>query len=381
MSTIETEMDRPDVTRHQACRNGFLGGLAMAGLIALVGVLGAHEAGFRKTEQRLSQQVTSALRPVPVANLTVTMDGQVARLSGTVPSEQDITNAQALALRAAGRGGPWAGGVVKVDTTGLVLARTIDPFTWKAERRGPDAVVLTGYVPDATAKATLLTKARSLFAQVTDETQIAQGAPDRAWADNADLGLEQLAKLTRGEARMTGTRLVLIGEASATNLAQIRAVLDPGLVAPYQARVDVTETGRGLNVPELAGLDLGNAEAATCQEGFRRIMARNVINFESGSAQVSRGSLALISNLASVAFRCDDFTIQVSGHTDNVGDPALNQQLSEARANQVVQLLRAEGVAADRLGARGFGASQPVADNTTERGRAQNRRIEFAVTQ
>ena len=204
---------------------------------------------------------------------------------------------------------------------------------------------------------------------------------DRAWADNGGLGLPLLGKLSRGEARMIGTRLVLIGETTAANLAAIRSVLDPGLVAPYQARVDVTETGQGLGVPELAGLDLANAEAATCQEGFRRIMARNVINFDTGSAQVSRSSLGLISNLASVALRCDDFTILVSGHTDNVGEPALNQQLSEARANQVVQLLRAEGVATDRLSARGFGASQPVADNTTDRGRAQNRRIEFAVTQ
>ncbi len=69
--------------------------------------------------------------------------------------------------------------------------------------------------------------------------------------------------------------------------------------------------------------------------------------------------------------------LAVEGHTDNVGTPAHNQQLSEARAQAVVAALTNEGIAANRLQAAGFGQSKPLADNATEPGKAKNRRVEL----
>lgn len=69
--------------------------------------------------------------------------------------------------------------------------------------------------------------------------------------------------------------------------------------------------------------------------------------------------------------------LAVEGHTDNTSTVAHNQQLSEARARAVVAALTAQGTAADRLQAAGFGQTQPLADNATETGRAQNRRVEL----
>ena len=71
--------------------------------------------------------------------------------------------------------------------------------------------------------------------------------------------------------------------------------------------------------------------------------------------------------------------IRVEGHTDNTGDPAYNQALSEARAETVLDYLVTKGVAADRLEARGYGFSRPIADNDTEAGRAKNRRVDFVI--
>jgi len=71
--------------------------------------------------------------------------------------------------------------------------------------------------------------------------------------------------------------------------------------------------------------------------------------------------------------------IQISGHTDNVGKPADNLALSNSRAKAVVNYLVANGIAAQRLTAKGFGETQPVADNKTEAGRARNRRTEMKV--
>ena len=69
--------------------------------------------------------------------------------------------------------------------------------------------------------------------------------------------------------------------------------------------------------------------------------------------------------------------LAVEGHTDNAGTPAHNQQLSEARAQEVVRNLTTQGIAANRLLAAGFGQTKPLADNATEAGRAKNRRVEL----
>jgi outer membrane protein OmpA-like peptidoglycan-associated protein/tetratricopeptide (TPR) repeat protein len=72
--------------------------------------------------------------------------------------------------------------------------------------------------------------------------------------------------------------------------------------------------------------------------------------------------------------------IQIEGHTDNIGSAADNQKLSENRARAVVNYLVTKGVSASRLTSKGFGATQPIAVNTSEEGRAQNRRTELKVT-
>ena len=68
---------------------------------------------------------------------------------------------------------------------------------------------------------------------------------------------------------------------------------------------------------------------------------------------------------------------QVVGHTDSTGQPAYNQTLSQNRAQSVASYLAGHGVAGQRLSAQGMGQTQPIADNTTEAGRAQNRRVEI----
>ena len=71
--------------------------------------------------------------------------------------------------------------------------------------------------------------------------------------------------------------------------------------------------------------------------------------------------------------------IEISGHTDNVGKPADNLKLSNSRAQTVVNYLISKGIAAQRLFAKGYGETKPVADNKTEEGRAKNRRTELRV--
>ena len=70
-----------------------------------------------------------------------------------------------------------------------------------------------------------------------------------------------------------------------------------------------------------------------------------------------------------------DWQVTVEGHTDGIGTEAANGDLSERRAKTVRDYLASKGVASSRLTAQGLGETQPVADNTTAEGRAQNRRV------
>ncbi len=73
-------------------------------------------------------------------------------------------------------------------------------------------------------------------------------------------------------------------------------------------------------------------------------------------------------------------TLEISGHTDNVGDEEYNQELSLKRANAVVNYLVKNGISSDRFKTKGYGFSMPIADNDTESGRQQNRRSEIKIT-
>jgi outer membrane protein OmpA-like peptidoglycan-associated protein len=91
------------------------------------------------------------------------------------------------------------------------------------------------------------------------------------------------------------------------------------------------------------------------------------------------GARRLVGRVAQYLNEFPDRPIEVAGHTDSVGSDEYNQGLSERRAESVAELLRDEGVAAERIRARGYGESQPVAPNTNLAGRQQNRRVEIVL--
>jgi OOP family OmpA-OmpF porin len=77
--------------------------------------------------------------------------------------------------------------------------------------------------------------------------------------------------------------------------------------------------------------------------------------------------------------RNPDMTVEIQGHTDNIGPKEYNQGLSERRANAVMNYLVKKGIAKERLSAKGYGFSAPLASNETKEGRAKNRRVQFSV--
>lgn len=101
------------------------------------------------------------------------------------------------------------------------------------------------------------------------------------------------------------------------------------------------------------------------------------IHFDTGKAVILPDSENILGEIAKLLQQSPDLKLSVEGHTDNQGNAAANQALSEKRAQAVVAWLNAHGVAAGRLAAKGLGQTKPIADNGTEDGRAKNRRVEL----
>lgn len=101
--------------------------------------------------------------------------------------------------------------------------------------------------------------------------------------------------------------------------------------------------------------------------------------FATDSASLSGSLTNDLRAVAASLQRYPNSTIQVIGHTDNVGEAAYNQDLSQRRAVAVAEVLRANGVPSGRISTVGRGEDAPIASNQTDSGRAQNRRVEIII--
>ncbi len=101
------------------------------------------------------------------------------------------------------------------------------------------------------------------------------------------------------------------------------------------------------------------------------------VNFDHDKSTLRPDTVATLDEAAATLKEWGDVQVEVAGHTDSKGSDAYNLKLSARRANAVRNYLIGKGIAADRLTAKGYGESQPVADNSTEEGRFKNRRVEL----
>jgi outer membrane protein OmpA-like peptidoglycan-associated protein len=120
------------------------------------------------------------------------------------------------------------------------------------------------------------------------------------------------------------------------------------------------------------------AIANTNENETKTVILKNVF-FESGVADLKSISKSELDKLVILLNENPTMKIQINGHTDNVGNPETNQNLSLNRATSVMNYVIKNGIEAIRLTAKGFGESQPIDTNETAEGRKNNRRTEFLV--
>jgi OmpA-OmpF porin, OOP family len=154
-----------------------------------------------------------------------------------------------------------------------------------------------------------------------------------------------------------------------------RADLGAFVKKPLPSRVELSIPEHGMEAKLLAFIEDPSKPAdKTTWFDFDRLL------FDTGSATLRRESQEQLENVAEILKAYPAVEAKVGGYTDDVGDAASNLKLSQDRAASVTKQLVGRGVAQQRLAAEGYGDQFPVADNATEEGRAQNRRISLRVT-
>lgn len=228
-----------------------------------------------------------------------------------------------------------------------------------------DKVVVRGTVPNEAARAAILKRLRGVFGadMVVDRIEIGQVYAPPQWSKYVTKLLDpSLKQISNGQLQVDGNSVRLTG--SVDNEAQLQKIL--------------SKAAESLN----ATYTIKNALAVdghSVQDKLYDLLDRRTVNFESGSAIITANGRRLLNKIAAILRKAGSTQILIAGHTDNIGQREANVQLSIERASAVKAYLVKHGVDASMLAVMGYGASQPVASNATQEGRAKNRRIEFTV--
>lgn len=143
----------------------------------------------------------------------------------------------------------------------------------------------------------------------------------------------------------------------------------------YRTFTDAKEYSQ-IDIPKVEGFI--NFDFKLIYELPKVITLKNVF-FDTGKSTLKSSSNEALNNLYSFLDRKKDIRIEIGGHTDNVGDDESNMKLSQTRANAVRDYLINKGISADRLIAKGYGETDPVASNDTPEGRQKNRRTQIRI--
>lgn len=141
-------------------------------------------------------------------------------------------------------------------------------------------------------------------------------------------------------------------------------------------------SGESINIPEL-GVErklVGFIADSTKKVDKETWFSFDRILFETDKATLRQESMDQIKSIAAIMNAYPNVELKIGGYTDNTGDPKHNQKLSTERANAVMNAIVGMGIPSARLKAEGYGSQFPVADNSTEEGRAKNRRIDVRVS-
>ncbi len=249
------------------------------------------------------------------------------------------------------------------------------PAEFTADLSAEGRVELRGRVTDDLLRAAAESVAKARFGSdaVYNATRVDSDLP-QGWPVRVLAGLDALAQLDDGRLVVRADTVEVSGntgsrDASARIAQILSARLGPGQTYVVDARYqEALDPDRALPTP------------AECAGDLNAVLAARKITFAPGSAEIDSAARVVIDALADVLQGCPPLEMEIAGHTDSQGSEGGNQSLSQARAEAVLIALQGRRLPVEGFVARGYGETQPIADNGTEQGREANRRIAFILT-
>lgn len=242
-----------------------------------------------------------------------------------------------------------------------------------ATRAVGGTVELRGRLPDALTRTTVESFAQSRFGvgNLVSATRLDGALPDN-WPVRVLAGLEALSELGEGRVVVLPDFVEVTGRTgNPDGSAEIARLLSDKLGEGQDYAIEVVYEEA---LDPLAALPTP-AECLGRIATVQREMPK--ITFAPGSTEIEAAGLETVARIAEVLRECQNVRIEIAGHTDSQGRESMNLNLSQARADAVLNAIMAERVLTANLTARGYGEAEPIADNGTEEGREVNRRIEF----
>ncbi|MEM7670581.1 MAG: OmpA family protein [Pseudomonadota bacterium] len=241
--------------------------------------------------------------------------------------------------------------------------------------RSPEGLVqLRGRLSDETMRAAVESFAAAQFGaeNIAPATRLDPDVP-AGWPKRVMAALSALGKLHNGVALVTEDQIEIRGMTGNQNAqGEIAGLLSTALNGAVTYNLDVTyrET-----LDPLASIPTPDE----CIEMLNATSETRKITFAPSSSDIEDDAQETIDKIAEILRDCQGTEIEIGGHTDSQGREIMNEQLSQARADAVLNAVMARRILVSNLSARGYGESQPIADNETEAGRELNRRIEFRL--
>ena len=236
-------------------------------------------------------------------------------------------------------------------------------------------VQLRGRINDEHTReiATSYAMARFGSQSVHTATRVVSDLP-ADWALRVLAGLEALSYLERGAVVVTPQNLRLSGMSHLKETpAQVAGFLSARLGETEHYELSIRYEAPPPPKDQPLPLEICAERLTKVQDSFGKI------SFEPGSATVAAGSGTVLDQVAEILEECGPIRLEIQGHTDSQGREEMNQSLSQARAQSILNELRARRIRTSAFLATGYGESTPIAPNDSEEGREANRRIEFRV--
>jgi len=337
------------------------------------------------TEDDLRDRSLAALEARGITGAEVEFDGRDATV--VVPAGADASQAREVVaavdgVRAAKSGGsnPNLADVTLPSASGTPIPSaepTAEPVVVVAPfdlTKTADSFAVTAVVQDQAAKDSIISEVQALMPTgTTFDDKLTVNPAAGLLNPTAVSALLRALSTADGQAfvRYDGTTVTLSGQvadqATKATAGRAAATAVPGAVVANQ-----------LQVPDVPKPPISEA-CQTFEQRLAQLMTQNKIVFLSGTAIVNEPSRPSVLRAAALLKSCETARVEVSGHTDNLGDPSTSLPLSQQRADAVKAALVKLGVAADRIISRGFGETRPLASNSTSAGRIANRRVELRV--